>query len=170
MHLHKTLCEHAPLHPLPSTLKIRYYGQQLAARYTNDLPKQTNSANHWVFSVCPKVVYHTDHLLRPLALRKVERARTTRLYHAHKGAMNIKMTAGVTFREAYILAHLIASLDFAILPPSIKCVLEIAVCHNELAQARHKICSQGACTADSACQLVSFWTILAPLSAVWSYI
>ena len=48
------------------------------------------------------------------------------------------MTPTITFREAYSLPHLITSLYSPILPPFTKSVHKISVCHNELAQARHK--------------------------------
>ena len=44
MRLHKILCEHTLLHPLPSTVTIRYDGQQLIPWYTNHSPNQTASA------------------------------------------------------------------------------------------------------------------------------
>ena len=48
------------------------------------------------------------------------------------------MIPTITFREACSLPHLITSLYSLILPPSTNSVRKISVCHNELAQARHK--------------------------------
>ena len=55
-----------------------------------------------------------------------------------KGPFCIKETANVAFREAYCLSHPITSPYCSILPSSTKCFFNFSVCHNEIAQARHK--------------------------------